>query len=154
MRIYELKWTHVQAQELLSCICQEISAHGEQSQLQSVKQAVFLAVRHGIVEFVIEIMKHYPDAAWWYNDYNQHIFLYATSQRQEKVFSLLYTLGAKKNSLAADWDKSYNNILHHAAYLAPPTRLDRVAGAALQMQRELQWFKVLNFIHSINSDLR
>ena len=35
-----------------------------------------------------------------------------------------------------------DNILHIAAKLAPPHRLHTITGAALQMQRELQWFKV------------
>ncbi|KAJ0080960.1 hypothetical protein Patl1_12165 [Pistacia atlantica] len=34
-----------------------------------------------------------------------------------------------------------NNILHFAGKLAPPYQLSRIPGAALQMQRELQWFK-------------
>ncbi|XP_031286856.1 uncharacterized protein LOC116145543 [Pistacia vera] len=142
MSMYELKLTHVQAQELLSCICKEISSQGEsQFEKVGVKKVIFKAIKHGIVEIITEIMKHYPDIIWCYDDYNRHIFLYATLQRQEKIFSLIYTIGAKKSSVATSWDKSHNNILHQAAYLAPPSQLDRVAGAALQMQRELQWFK-------------
>ncbi|XP_022855740.1 uncharacterized protein LOC111376960 [Olea europaea var. sylvestris] len=38
-------------------------------------------------------------------------------------------------------DKSGNNILHLAAELPPSSRLNIVSGAALQMQRELLWFK-------------
>ncbi|GKF49339.1 ankyrin repeat-containing domain, PGG domain protein, partial [Tanacetum coccineum] len=33
------------------------------------------------------------------------------------------------------------NSLHKAAKLAPPHRLNIVTGAALQLQRELQWYK-------------
>ncbi|KAE8709936.1 Ankyrin repeat family protein isoform 3 [Hibiscus syriacus] len=55
-----------------------------------VKKSLFEAIKQGIVEFVTEIMKHYPEVA---------------------------------------------------AFLAPSSLLDRVSGAALQMQRELQWFK-------------
>ncbi|KAK3009667.1 hypothetical protein RJ639_013843, partial [Escallonia herrerae] len=40
-------------------------------------------------------------------------------------------------------DNSGNTILHLVAQLAPPHKLDLVSGAALQMQRELQWFKEL-----------
>ncbi|KAK1587544.1 hypothetical protein Q3G72_014045 [Acer saccharum] len=147
MLIYELKWRHVRAQELLRCICQEISSKGESmfEQLE-VKKVVFKAVKHGIVEFITELMQHYPDTIWCYDDYNRHIFLYATLQRQEKIFSLIYNMGAKKNIVATSWDKSYNNILHQAAFLAPSSQLDRVSGAALQMQRELQWFKEVESI--------
>ncbi|KAI3942395.1 hypothetical protein MKW92_037700 [Papaver armeniacum] len=38
-------------------------------------------------------------------------------------------------------DKSGNTLLHHVAELAPPVQLNAVCGAALQVQRELQWFK-------------
>lgn len=143
MSLYELKLTHVQAQELLSCICEELSSEGEsQFEKVGIKKVIFKAIKHGIVEFIVEIMKHYPDIIWCYDDLNRHIFLYATLQRQEKIFSLIYTIGPKKSSVATSWDKSHNNILHQAAYLAPSSQLDRVSGAALQMQRELQWFKV------------
>jgi len=33
-------------------------------------------------------------------------------------------------------------MLHLAGQVAPPNRLNIVSGAALQMQRELLWFKV------------
>ncbi|KAF5800707.1 putative PGG domain-containing protein [Helianthus annuus] len=39
-------------------------------------------------------------------------------------------------------DKDGNNLLHLAAQLAPIHKLNVVSGAALQMQRELQWFKL------------
>ncbi|KAH9717704.1 ANK REP REGION domain-containing protein [Citrus sinensis] len=145
--IYEVKLAHVQTQELLSCVCREISTQGEsQFEKVGIKKVVFIAVKHGIVEFITEIMKHYPDIIWCYDDYNRHIFLYATLQRQEKIFNLIYTMGAKKNSVATNWDKAHNNILHQAAFLAPSSQLDRVSGAALQMQRELQWFKEVESI--------
>lgn len=38
-------------------------------------------------------------------------------------------------------DNFSNNILRLAGNLAPKDQLNRVSGAALQMQRELQWFK-------------
>ncbi|KAL9691742.1 hypothetical protein QQ045_012168 [Rhodiola kirilowii] len=39
-----------------------------------------------------------------------------------------------------------DNILHLAGRLAPSDRLRIVCGAALQMQRELQWFKEIESI--------
>ncbi|XP_010248103.1 PREDICTED: ankyrin repeat-containing protein NPR4-like isoform X1 [Nelumbo nucifera] len=48
--------------------------------------------------------------------------------------------GAKYNHLN-DIDYFGNNMLHLAAELSPYKQLSRVSGAALQMQRELQWFK-------------
>ncbi|GJS97182.1 hypothetical protein Tco_0804150 [Tanacetum coccineum] len=56
--------------------------------------------------------------------------------------------------------KENENSVHIAAKLAPPHRLNVVTGTALQMQRELQWFKVRNqddgntFVHFTESDDR
>ncbi|PPR98727.1 hypothetical protein GOBAR_AA21939 [Gossypium barbadense] len=142
--IYELKLTHLQARELLTCICREVPNLEDEIKLEAVlRKALFEAVKQGIVEFVTEIMKHYPEVVWFYDDKDRNIFFVATAERQEKIFSLIYKMGAKKNSLATHWDKDFNNMLHQAAFLAPSSRLDRVSGAALQMQRELQWFKIL-----------
>ncbi|RVW63377.1 hypothetical protein CK203_060580 [Vitis vinifera] len=42
-----------------------------------------------------------------------------------------------------------NNMLHLAAMLAPANQLDGISGAALQMQRELQWFKPANAVFTL-----
>jgi len=40
-----------------------------------------------------------------------------------------------------------NNLLHLAAHLGPSSDRDGKSGAALQMQREIQWFKVNHLNH-------
>ncbi|KAM0040220.1 hypothetical protein Hdeb2414_s0012g00391261 [Helianthus debilis subsp. tardiflorus] len=40
------------------------------------------------------------------------------------------------------WKTRIKNLLYLAAKLVPEDKLNKVTGAALQMQRELQWFKV------------
>ncbi|XP_017970847.1 PREDICTED: ankyrin repeat-containing protein At3g12360 [Theobroma cacao] len=140
--IYELKLKHVQAKELLTCVCREVSTLEDENRVQSlVKKPLFDAVKNGLVEFVTDLMKHYPEVLWLYDDKERNIFFVAAAERQEKIFSLIYKMGAKKNYMATHWDKDSNNMLHQAAFLAPSSQLDRVSGAALQMQRELQWFK-------------
>ncbi|KAL9393370.1 hypothetical protein Peur_012655 [Populus x canadensis] len=146
-KMYNLKLKHGQALAVLCCLCEQISTlHRSEFKEIGVYEAVFNAVKHGIVEFIVEIVRHYPDVIWCEDDLNRGIFLYATLQRQEKIFSLIYKMGAKKNSMATSWDKYHNNILHQAAFLAPSSQLDRVSGAALQMQRELQWYKEVESI--------
>ncbi|XP_010465977.1 PREDICTED: uncharacterized protein LOC104746241 [Camelina sativa] len=141
-RVYKLKLGHAQAKEILECICQEIPNFDMTQQKNSgLHQALFKAVENGIVEYIEEVMRHYPDIVWLKDSYGLNLFFYAVSQRQEKIFSLIYNMGAKKNILATAWDKLHNNMLHHAAYRAPASRLNLIPGAALQMQRELQWFK-------------
>ncbi|XP_052198339.1 uncharacterized protein LOC127805629 [Diospyros lotus] len=46
-----------------------------------------------------------------------------------------------KHILPLRHDKKNNNMLHLAGRLAPPSKLNLIPGAALQMQHELQWFK-------------
>ncbi|CAL9221373.1 unnamed protein product [Arabidopsis halleri] len=141
-RVYKLKLGHVQAKGILDCICQEIpNFDATQQKNAGLNQALFKAVENGIVEYVEEMIRHYPDIVWLKDNYGLNLFFYAVSQRQEKIFSLIYNMGAKKNILATAWDKLHNNMLHHAAYRAPVSRLNLIPGAALQMQRELQWFK-------------
>ncbi|CAE5967753.1 unnamed protein product [Arabidopsis arenosa] len=141
-RVYKLKLGHAQAKEILDCICQEIPKFDAAQQKNAgLNQALFKAVENGIVEYIEGMMRHYPDIVWFKDSCGLNIFFYAVSQRQEKIFSLIYNMGAKKNILATNWDKFHNNMLHHAAYRAPASRLNLIPGAALQMQRELQWFK-------------
>ncbi|CAI0554969.1 unnamed protein product, partial [Linum tenue] len=146
-RLYDLKLTHVQAIELLRCLCQQISTLSESEfEKTGIQKALFDAIEHGIVELIVELIKQYPDIVWREDKSQRGIFLCATLHRQEKIFNLIYRMGAKKNAMATPWDVNHNNILHQAAFLAPLSQLDRVTGAALQMQRELQWYKEVESI--------
>ncbi|CAL5408895.1 unnamed protein product [Camellia sinensis] len=57
------------------------------------------------------------------------------------IFNILYEIGLIKDLITAYRDEDRNNMLHLAAKIAPPNQLNIVSGAALQMQRELLWFK-------------
>uniref|UniRef100_A0A0D2ZQI5 No apical meristem-associated C-terminal domain-containing protein n=1 Tax=Brassica oleracea var. oleracea TaxID=109376 RepID=A0A0D2ZQI5_BRAOL len=95
-KVYKLKLGHAQAKEILNCICQEIP-HFDATQQKNagLNQALFKAVEN--------------------DSYGLNLFFYAVSHRQEKIFSLIYKMGAKKNILATAWDKLHTNMLHHAA---------------------------------------
>ncbi|KAJ4847155.1 hypothetical protein Tsubulata_050440, partial [Turnera subulata] len=77
--------------------------------------------------------------------------------RQEKILRLL--LGGKYAKLgffsfSFEADEDENNLLHLAGLLPPPQQLAKISGAALQMQRELQWFKSVmptKFVAGTNS---
>ncbi|CAL5322201.1 unnamed protein product [Camellia sinensis] len=74
----------------------------------------------------------------------QSIFQYAIACRSENVFHLVYQLEESTYIYLSNLDASGNNALHLAALLGPQQQLSlsvSAAGAALQMQRELQWFK-------------
>ncbi|XP_059644115.1 protein ACCELERATED CELL DEATH 6-like isoform X2 [Cornus florida] len=138
----DTKLKHFQVLELLSHVCQQVSVM-DHEQIKSIPlhQAIFSAVRHGVVEFVDEMLTAYPDIVWFLDGDDRNIFLYAIKQRQQMIFSLLHKLGPRKNLIAASMDKDGNTMLHHAGFLAPSSSFDHISGATLQMQRELQWFK-------------
>nr|GEX38089.1 ankyrin repeat-containing domain, PGG domain protein [Tanacetum cinerariifolium] len=75
------------------------------------------------------------------NDYNQTIFHVAVTHRHEGIYNLLYEIGAMKDMVTPLEDNDSNNMLHLAAMRTRKKNIEDVSGAALQMQRELLWFK-------------
>ncbi|KAH9713596.1 ANK REP REGION domain-containing protein [Citrus sinensis] len=78
------------------------------------------------------------------------IFKVAVEHRREKVFNIIFNFPNIYPFFLANIDEKGINILHIAARSVPSTE---VPGAALQMQRELQWFKAVeNFVHPTLQD--
>ncbi|KAL4578067.1 hypothetical protein LXL04_014182 [Taraxacum kok-saghyz] len=102
---------------------------------------IFVAAEMGNTRFIIELIRHDPDLMWKLNDNNQSIFHTAVEHRHEGIYNLLHEIGAMKDQITHLKDKNNNNILHLVGKSATKKRLDDVYGAALQMQRELLWFK-------------
>ncbi|KAL6327780.1 hypothetical protein AAG906_025608 [Vitis piasezkii] len=123
------KLRHAQAVKLLQGICTELRNIKPDRVLgYRVHQAVIQAVKKGNVEFVTRMIKSIPELVW-NGDINDR-----------NIFSI-----AILNLTSAD-DRFGNTMLHLAAMLAPSDQLDGISGAALQMQRELQWFKEVESI--------
>ncbi|KAI3950793.1 hypothetical protein MKW92_018626 [Papaver armeniacum] len=141
-QIYLKKLAHIQAMELLKCICAKISLMSNNDILQFFWNSGILSTgaKYGIVELVVECIQTFPDQIWFIFG-GRSIFHIAVEHRREKIFNLLYGMSAQKKILASWRVESDNNILHLAAKLAPSPQLHTVSGAALQMQRDLQWFK-------------
>ncbi|KAL0398117.1 UNVERIFIED_CONTAM: hypothetical protein Sradi_2155000 [Sesamum radiatum] len=100
------------------------------------------AAKVGNVGLITMLTRSDPDLIWQRDSRKQHyIFHTAVLHRQENVFSLIHQIGSMKELIAISEDDNHNNIMHLAGKLAPPGRLKIVSGAALQMQRELLWFK-------------
>lgn len=97
----------------------------------------------GKVEFLTTLIRSYPDLIWKVDENRHSIFHIAIIHRQEDIFKLIYEIGAIKDLIATYKNDAGNNMLHLVAKLAPPHRLSCVSGAALQMQREIIWFKVM-----------
>ncbi|XP_024963888.1 protein ACCELERATED CELL DEATH 6-like isoform X2 [Cynara cardunculus var. scolymus] len=102
---------------------------------------LFVAAEMGNTKFVVELIRQYPDLIWKVNDNNQSIFHIAVKHRHEGIYNLLYEIGSMKDLITPLKDHNDNNMLHLVGKSAKTKRLQDVSGVALQMQRELLWFK-------------
>ncbi|KAB1200196.1 hypothetical protein CJ030_MR0G007887 [Morella rubra] len=99
------------------------------------------AIKVGNIEFVVILLRSNPDLMWQLDKKRGSLFHIAVAHRQESVFTLIHELGTLKDSIASYSLENNNNMLHLAGQLAPSDRLNLISGPALQMQRELLWFK-------------
>ena len=143
--LYEMKLAHDLSCKLLSHMKDQILiSNSEQRATGKVVRALLRATKEGIFEIVSEMVNADPQNWWIHDRKSTSIFSVAVQYRRAKIFSLIYGHNMK-HILASAVDSSHGNtLLHMAGMLAPSTSLDRIAGAALQMQRELQWFKVIS----------
>ncbi|KAK0590481.1 hypothetical protein LWI29_027712 [Acer saccharum] len=102
---------------------------------------IFVAAEHGNVQLLSKLIDKYPDLIFKVDEKGYSIFHIAVLNRHEGIFNLIYETGSIKDLIVVKEDEEENNILHLAAKLPPPNRLNIVSGAALQLQRELLWFK-------------
>ncbi|KAK9280943.1 hypothetical protein L1049_003834 [Liquidambar formosana] len=135
--IHDAKLMHTQALELVECMCKAVISEGANAK-NLLQMPFFKATRLGILEFVREIIKTYPHSLWFADGDKRDVFQLAVLHRHENIFSLLYQIPSHMHFVASFEDNESNNLLHSAGKVGPSSR---VSGAALQMQRELQWFK-------------
>lgn len=132
---------HMQTLQIVRMMCHEGVIWSSEEASQSLCNPILTAARLGICEIVREILKAYFYSYTFANECGHAIFHLAILHRQGKVFSLV----TKMDSFLWEWKAANkkertSNILHLTAELVISSQ---VSGAALQMQRELQWFKVI-----------
>ncbi|XP_040998505.1 ankyrin repeat-containing protein At5g02620-like [Juglans microcarpa x Juglans regia] len=113
---------------------------------QHMMKLLVKAAKVGNVEFLIILIRCYPDLIWQVDKEYGSLFHVAIKHRQERVFNLIYEIGVAKNNLATYRAEGGNNMLHLAGQVPSSDRLNIVSGAALQMQRELLWFQEIEKI--------
>ncbi|CAL1407066.1 unnamed protein product [Linum trigynum] len=150
-KTYHLKMDHMCSLELLTLVCQHVSSISStpaglrKLEGHGVCEAFHKAVENGIVEFVEEAAKACPALLYKVDDRGRNAFMTAVEYRQEQVFNLLYSFHDRAAMLSSV-DREENSMLHVAAMLSPCANLSHISGAALQMQRELQWFQELGHL--------
>ncbi|KAL8210608.1 hypothetical protein R6Q57_005045 [Mikania cordata] len=148
--IQKKKVMHTQALQLLRFICSEIAKLDSKMVRDLIGQPLQAAAIMGNVEVVEEILISFPNAIYLVNMNKFGVFQIAIANRKANVFNLLYQITTQRHLLLTQRDALYNTSLHLAANLVGGTddeaSLDlrsSAPGAALQLQRELQWFKVV-----------
>ncbi|RZC85976.1 hypothetical protein C5167_026648 [Papaver somniferum] len=130
---------HKQAVALVKYVLQVYAQKKDDAQISP--SILETAIKYGTTEFVLECLHVFPMLCA--GDYGEKLIRMVITERNEKVFS--YICHIKKTHYPLDrlptLDERDNSILHHTAKLAPTRRINSVSGAALQMQREMQWFK-------------
>ncbi|GJR30227.1 ankyrin repeat-containing domain-containing LTR copia-type protein [Tanacetum coccineum] len=146
--IQKMKVVHHQAVALVKLLCQEISALNLHSNSIHYANPIIEAASNGAYEVVQEIADAFPQAIWYSDNSGHFMIQLAILHRCETVYNLIYQMSDHKHFHKTLKDSNNNNLLHLAGKLAPPHKLNLVSGAALQMQRELQWFKEVEaFVH-------
>ncbi|CAL5411341.1 unnamed protein product [Camellia sinensis] len=102
-------------------------------------------------DVALDILKHHPqlavardgngETALEWSGKSEHGNTKFLIELIEGIFNILYEIGSIKDLITAYRYEDRNNMLHLAAKIAPPNQLNIMSGAALQMQRELLWFK-------------
>ncbi|WVZ09581.1 hypothetical protein V8G54_014111 [Vigna mungo] len=116
---------------------------GSQLRDALVYDAMLEAAKHGNVEFINAMREANHDLLWAIDNHGRDIFSYAVLHRKHNVFQLMHTLCRNIDIINYSTDMFGNNLLHLAAPLGPLSDLNLRPGAALQMQREIQWFKAV-----------
>ncbi|EOY30271.1 Ankyrin repeat-containing-like protein [Theobroma cacao] len=154
--IRQMKFMHGEALRLVKLLCTEAERLDPQKAANIFADPLFQAVSHGIPEIIENILVSFPIAVQFRDNDGRNIIERAVLYRRHNVFNLIYRMNRQtKHALAEDLDRFQTNILHLAGILAPQDQLNLVSSAALQMQRELQWFKeVEKLVPSIYRDAR
>ena len=105
-------------------------------------EAIFRAIEEGHFQFVSEVLKADPYLIWLTDKNKTTLFQKAVLCREPEIFTLLHGHDVKDSVMDLK-NKYNNNVLHMAGMSTAFSWSKSIQGSVLQMQRELQWFKVI-----------
>ncbi|KAL0387850.1 UNVERIFIED_CONTAM: hypothetical protein Sradi_2666800 [Sesamum radiatum] len=145
-----------EALKLVKRLCKEIASLSFDKAKHTYFEAMLIAAELDIHEVAEEIIENFPSAIYFQTDSGQLIIHVAVDNRSENVYNLFCRMGDHKYFHSDIRDTKRNNLLHFARKLAPFHKLNEISGAALQMQREIQWkwrsYVLPNYREKLNSD--
>ena len=136
------------------CVCAYKPDHVENLSENKlvISQQLLVAAKVGNVEFLIEVIRMNTNLLWIVDTNMRTIFHIAVEERHKNIFNILNDISSIKSLILEYITKDEgNNILHLAAKSASQHKLNAISGAALQMQQEFLWYKVL--IHMLSFEL-
>ncbi|KAK4263654.1 hypothetical protein QN277_029040 [Acacia crassicarpa] len=141
----KMKQQHAQAAEILNLVCENVMCLNEKKK-ERASYALILAARREKVDFLLRVSKANPELVSLKANPQLwslvNAFVDAVKLRRAEIFNLLH--GFRFKHVVATTMNLYDvDLLRAAADLGPISYLNQISGAALQMQRELQWFKAV-----------
>ncbi|XP_076960579.1 uncharacterized protein LOC143636995 [Bidens hawaiensis] len=137
----EDKVKHDTALMILMFICNEIGKLKADHD-RHYGDAFIEAVKNDTPEVIEQIIRFFPQSIWTRNN-GYSLSQLSIMNRCEKLFNFFVQEVTRDKYLHNVCVDEKNNLLQLAGKLAPTHELNMVNGAALQMQRELQWFQEL-----------
>nr|GMD92766.1 ankyrin repeat-containing protein NPR4-like isoform X3 [Ipomoea batatas] len=145
MSVEEKMVKHEEAKKLVECLCDKLKILNDTEVASLAKDAIIQASYLDIEEVVEKIVEANPTTAYYKDKNGRNILHIAVENRSRNVYDLICGTNVLKHDLVDERDNKGNTIVHLAGKLAPSHKLNSnrsiVSGAALQMQRELRWFK-------------
>jgi len=119
----------------------KIEENRRQERPPSPPNPLFIATSNGIVEIAKEILAKFPQAIELVNDEGQNILHVAVMHRRREIFRLVKKKKIVLTRMSASVDNNGFTLLHQVAHVKHYSGGDK-PGPALQLQEEIQWFKV------------
>ncbi|XP_028758958.1 uncharacterized protein LOC114717901 [Neltuma alba] len=136
--IYEMKLQYAQAAEILKLVCENLMFLNEAK--RRINGGAMIEAAKA-AEFLLRVTKANPklisQVTFGHSTYLAFFFV-AVECRKAKIFNLLRSFCFKNMAAAMIANDTKNHLLPAEALLAPSSYLNRISGAALQMQREVQ----------------
>ncbi|GJV45371.1 ankyrin repeat-containing domain-containing LTR copia-type protein [Tanacetum coccineum] len=129
-----------EAEKVLELVCDEINKlEFTGTHHPYYTRPILEAACQNAHKVVDEILYRAPKAIFSIDKSGYDIIQLAVIHRSERIYNLIYDIGERKNLYRTVVDSSKDNILHLAGRLAPSSKLNKITGAALQLQQDLQW---------------
>ncbi|XP_027368677.1 uncharacterized protein LOC113874663 [Abrus precatorius] len=123
---------------------ENIDMHVNKGAIEKMKRVspILIAAKMGMTEMVAKILDTFPVAIHDVDYDNKNVVLLAIENRQPRVYKLLAGRNLETESAFRQIDNHGNSALHLAATYREQ-RPWRVPGAAMQMQWEYKWYKLV-----------